>query len=326
MSTFERIDKGSKVVAILIASVVGITKILTAQYGDKPIHLAMYLLSSTWIEVVTLVCLLILYFTIKWIYLKWKTATSVEGSWFEDMLKPHFLAPALLSVVLVVILSIQLFYLARARRYFWTYLCITAYVENYKLQIDQLAAAGRITDAYNLNVLVMQMLPNRPEREYVERRRAALKARTTWSTKLVEGRTFRTWNPVTQRDSYYRLLEAIRINPQNYAAAEMMKQLIAPLENQYIKDDLNSLCGTNGNVDNFKGFATPRVEAKYRWSEIGGNGEAGCRRQLDDMSSAWNLRHAHCILRVSDATRLPFVKPDHPSKSSDETSRFTDCS
>jgi hypothetical protein len=310
----KNVETYGKIVALLWGAAVFVAEcIVIAERPSSVTHFALYLLGSAWVEVVFLIGVYLLYRIIRFlgprIILTFRTATF---GWHRKTARALSLAIAsLLCVLLAVGLTTAVYFLATARVTFWTELTKKAYVQKYASRIDALAYSGRITDAYRLTQAVVKSLGDSSESQLLHRRLSKLQAEYLWSESLGARSSGQAWNPITQRRYFFYLVEAVRINPQNYAAADMLKKQTSQIK-QFLKIDATGICRSSGKLANFSGKATSNLEFQLRWQESGSN----CDEAESHLERAWEIASIEKILRLSEATRAPLSAWRDPSRSS----------
>jgi hypothetical protein len=320
-----RIGQAWKAIGAVFAAAVAVSQYLLWSRNDQtPIHFAVFLVGQTWLEVLVIGGVWVLYAVAKSVVNRIKTATAGQRtSWtLAQFSSIRVLAPLVSCIALALLTINNLLYLARARHYFWTESGRKAYVYYYTPTIDMLADSGRVTDAANLTDLVVSTLGNNSEGELLARRRRLLQGAVRRSNDLARADIQSEWNAVGDRMSYFRLLEAVRLNPENYLAADILKRRIALLSN-YLTKDAASICSARGNFGHFKGFATSYIEAVVRWSDYVSIQSCGTGQEQKAIIEAWRLQAAQCYVDISDSTKKPF-SPDSSSVELSHCSRMSD--
>lgn len=298
MRTLEKLEKLLAIIGSIFAGSVAVAQIILLK-GDrsKPTHFAIYLLSQTGPEVVLLLLLILMY----WAARQCIVSESVQ---IVRQSRLRLAVFGLVALVLLTAFGAEIFYFARARRAFWTWISTKAYVESYKKQIDNLARTGRLKEAYDLLQTVVDTSSTAAAEKTLEARRIALAAALKRSDQLYDRAGTGSWNPITQRREYGELVEAVRVNPQNYQAADRLERQVKLLERSFLPRDLKTICASGGDLNNFSGYATSFIEARLRWIEQGQN--PNCLNRLQDLRDAWQLDSVECILAVSSSTRTAF--------------------
>ncbi|MDP8979471.1 MAG: hypothetical protein M3O35_02650 [Acidobacteriota bacterium] len=307
MPATEKIEKASKLVSLVYAAAVGAAQLLVASGGPgKPTHFAVYLISQTWLEVAVLAIGYAAFRIFKSLATRFRaTAAGAGGQYLAPWVylkRPRFAVPLVLSLFSAAFLCIPMYYLGKSRLYFWTRLSRKSYVETYKLRIDALAGTGRVKDAYVLARVVADTVGLSSEAEYVGTRLALLQAACARSDQLTGQQFTGPWNPVTQREAYTELVEAVRLNPQNYIAADRLKEKLRLLDGKYLKVDAEAICRSE-DLRTYRGWAVSLLEATVRRLE--GGPQMDCGRLLLGLRNAWGVDKAECLLRWSDSTRMP---------------------
>lgn len=154
----------------------------------------------------------------------------------------------LLCLAVLLSLLVHAFFLIRARSYFWRFLLQKSYVETTIGRVDKLGDAGRIQEAYALATEAQRVLKDEADQTRITNRVLDLAARAEGSAGLSQ--RYRrpdpyVWNPITQRIYYFANAEALRLNPQNYQAAEVLRNLYDRVVPE-MSSDIERICG-NGN-------------------------------------------------------------------------------
>jgi hypothetical protein len=150
----------------------------------------------------------------------------------------------LLCLAVALSLVVHAFFLVRARAYFWRFLLEKSYVEGTIARVDKLGNAGRVQDAYALATQAQRVLKDEADQSRITNRVLDLAARVEGSRGLSQ--RYRrpdplVWNPITQRIYYFANAEALRLNPQNYQAAEVLRNLYDRVDTE-MSSDIDRLC------------------------------------------------------------------------------------
>jgi hypothetical protein len=292
----ERIDKVAALVATLLAAATGIARfLLSAAESTRVENFALYLVSQAWLDGGLLLCL---YAAYRW-FRRILADVRVEyggAAALETLIARHPVQLLLLVSAFVMLLS-PLYFLVSGRHYFWTALVQTAYVETYKERIDRLAATGKVQDASILASRVAATLGDEAEGYYLTGRVEQLQHAVDRSAALTNDSS-EAWNPITQRDRFFRLAEAIRLNPQNYVAADRLRQMLTAVR-ENLQRDLDSICDKDFALNRFKGRIRSLLEAQVQRIEASSGGEC----LPGPAWESWGIHTITCLLYLSDSTK-----------------------
>lgn len=297
MVQLERILKLVSFGGVVLGLAVGASRlILSGGESGSVDHFALYVLSQTWLELVLVASLYVGAVAIR------KVIPAIRREFGPAFRVEEIVTKYPVQIVLWMVLAVMLiapaFFFVRARTVFWRDLVRRSYVETYKLRIDQLAAAGKVQDALNLTERVAANLEDDAEAYYVTDRLLTLRIaveRSAQLTKQVSG----SWNPVTQREEFFQLVEAVALNPQNYIAADRVRNMWGTVET-YSAQDVRQICA-NTSLADFSGWTRSLLEAKVHVAESESPGE--CISRADLIRESWRSTGVSCVLRLSDSTR-----------------------
>lgn len=135
--------------------------------------------------------------------------------------------------------------LIRTRGVFWTDLVQRSYVETVLADVDRLARSGRVHDAYALAGQGRRVLSHESDQSRIDNRFSDLSIRVELSRRLSQRHrrlSAEAWDPVTQRSAFFANAEAVRLDPQNFQAVELLDNLYGRVV-KGIADDILQLCG-----------------------------------------------------------------------------------
>src|SRR4051812_25114941 len=233
MLSIDKIGTLLKVGGLLYALFVGIAAYLVSKGVDDVSHFGLYLIGQTWVELaVVLICYLIYR----------QHSENVAKIWSVVRSHPAALGARNYFGLGMLLLSFVVFATAgyallRARIEFWGGECRAAYANRNSERIVELIAAGRIGDAYKLAKTTHDALSGSSESGYVDHRLNKLTGAIQRSEKLTKQIAGGAWNPITERSAYFGIAEAVRVNPQNYAAADKLRAMLGPLTATYLPAD-----------------------------------------------------------------------------------------
>jgi hypothetical protein len=264
--------------------------------GTNPaqfLPLLVFLLGQASVELAAVAGLVLLGYVIR--HAIWKPGEEYGGK----------RAAQVIMIVLCLTLVVPMYYLARARKYFWTRLARDAYALKYIARVDDLDRCKRVQDAEELaNHIAVSLKGTSYE--------IALKARISELGLVIEraeslrgGRSVglaRAWNPVANRRAFFELAEAVRLNPQNAAAADILAKLVERLTGDAIKEDVESLC--RAAPGELRGASAPLLEMELRRIEL--SSASDCAAARPKLERAWALPQVGCILAISRQARAPF--------------------
>ena len=282
-------------VAILVAQI-----LLQTDDPGGVRQFAIYLVAHTWQEAIVVAVL----YSVFWLILKQRKA-------FPRLARLRRDRAAVASAVCILALGISLLWplylFTRARFYFWTHLTRKAYVEEHRAEVHSLLEEGRPAEAFDVATKISGAFKGTPEARYLDTAVRTLQIINERSGQLSQAAPGTAgWNPISQRKLYFQVAESVRLNPQNYGAADILKEMVQKIENG-LKIDEASICTSGGNLAAFRGWTTALVEAEARWTEAG-SVEACPSVFRRRASSAWQLERARCLIAASDHTRLPAAK------------------
>ena len=229
--------------------------------------LLVFLLGQASIELAAVAALVLVGCAIR--YTIWKPGEEYRGR----------RAAQVVTITLCLTLVVQMYYFARVRKYFWTRLARDAYALKYISRVNDLDRCKRVQDADELaNHIAVSVKGTSYE--------SALKARISELGLVIEraeslrgGRSAgfaRAWNPVSNRRAFFELAEAVRLNPQNAAAADILAKLVERLTGDAIKEDVESLCGAGSGE--LRGASVPLLEMDLRRIELSGASDCAAAR------------------------------------------------
>jgi hypothetical protein len=209
--------------------------------------------------------------------------------------------------LLLTTLVIPLFFIVRARAYFWRDLTQISYAAQYRDLAAKFSEQGRPEDAYRISSFVFSALKGTPQEDRLRVPVQRLGVRVRRSRELAGAAstaTIRRWNPIRDRRQYFEIAEAVRVNPQRIPAAEALR-LIAEALPQALEADAEMTCGARR--DNRSLRTLSRLEWEIRQSafplsERTPTQEVACRESVYRM---WKLQQVKTLLQTSEMTELP---------------------
>jgi hypothetical protein len=214
-------------------------------------------------------------------------------------------AVQVVTIVLCLTLVFPMYYFARVRKYFWTRLARDAYALQYISRVDDLDRCKRVQDAHELANHIVVSVKGTSYESALKGRISELGLVIERAESLRRDRTpgfFRTWYPATNRQAFFELAEAVRLNPQNAAAADLLAKLVERLTGDAIKEDVAALCG--GGSGEIPGASAARLELELRRAELSSTNDCGAARSK--LERAWALPQVGCVLAISRQARAPF--------------------
>ncbi len=255
--------------------------------------LLVFLLGQASIELAAVAGLVLLGYAIR--YTIWKPGEEYGGKRAAQMV----------TVVLCATLLVPMYYFGRVRKYFWTRLARDAYALQYISRVDDLDRCKRVQDSHELANHIAVSVKGTSYESALKGRISELGLVIERAESLRGGRTAgfaRAWNPVANRQAFFELAEAVRLNPQNAAAADMLPKLVERLTGDAIKEDVEALCGAGSGE--IRGASAPRLEMELRRVELSGVTDCGAARSK--LERAWALPQVGCVLAISRQARAPF--------------------
>jgi hypothetical protein len=293
----EKIEKIVKIGGGIFGALAGAAKLAVAfESPSKSSHYLVSLASQTWVELLFAAIVFAMYWGVR----MWKRILPQRGqklAW-SGFLNVQRAVPFAVGFLLLCNLAGPVYYFADERWTYWSQMARASYADSYKVRIDDLAAKGRIEDAHQLAATVFAALGDHPERHDIQARLNVLSRATARSKELTQ-KSRETWNSVTDRAAYFRLVEAVRIDPQNYSASAEVKLMKQNVE-QRIKNDLKNICSGNG-LENFRGWTLSLLEAKIMLAESESSDH--CMENEAYLRNSWGFDGVDCILKYSDSTR-----------------------
>jgi hypothetical protein len=214
-------------------------------------------------------------------------------------------AAQVVAIMLCATLVFPIYHLGRARKYFWTRLARDAYALRYISRVDDLDRCKRVQDAHELASHIAISVKGTSYERALNGRISELGLLIERANALRGGRTAgfaKVWNPVADRQTFFKLAEAVRLNPQDAEAADILAKLVQRLTGDLIKADVETLCGAGSGE--MRGVSAPRLELELRRVEL--NGAVDCAGAQSKLERAWSLPQVSCILAVSRQAFAPF--------------------
>jgi hypothetical protein len=316
MSTLEKVEKLLKIGGAVYAAFVGIATFLVFKNVDDVSHFALYLVSQTWVELAAAAA----------VYLLVRAHRDrVVELWRTLRLRPYeFRGTSALGLILLVAAFAAFLAaggrLLRARADFWGGACRAAYAYHNSVRVVILVQSGRVADAYQLARTTQNALKGAAESGYVDRRLIKLTGALQRSEQLARQVAGGAWNPISDRGAYFAIAEAVRVNPQNYGAADKLHAMLQPLVNTYLPVDAVGICAPGFSVGNFRGRATSILEAQRRRASASREAGLPCRGDTSacgdaekrfcqivagELQNAWAIDLIQRTLKTSDNTRSP---------------------
>lgn len=215
----------------------------------------------------------------------------------------HNCGAAALCALLLISLAINGYGLLRVRGVFWKYLLQKAYVEDVLAEVDQLSTSGRIHDAYALAGQARRILSDEADEGRISNRFRDLSVRVEWSKRLSQRYLFpnaEAWNPTTNRRAYFANAEAVRLDPQNFQAVEVLNGLYSRVVDG-IAHDIDQLCGP-GRSRIFE--ATSVLESEIFLDRNHRSCKQAASQWLD---SIWQPERIQTLLEAAKEVRTPIV-------------------
>jgi hypothetical protein len=305
------LSKIEKIIGVL-AAVYGLAAaaaqlLLLRNQGRSPVLFALFLCGQSWVEGALLGGAVVTCIICKRYFGSFYNALAAISNSLRLQRSPLLSLKnlcRLLSFGLLFLFAEQTVLFIRYRTFFWTQVAKKAYIVHYEEIIDGLGRVGRTEDAFNLLEYIMDTSGTASESASLRTRLLQLKVIRERSKQLTRFADSGPWNPVTQRQSFFELAEAVRLDPENYEAATRLRVESNLLDQKFLPSDLQAICGSGGQLANINRFATAFLEARLFWIQEGGKPE--CIHALQKLRETWNLDSVGCILAVSDYTKLPY--------------------
>ena len=206
--------------------------------------------------------------------------------------------------------------LLRARALYWTQLSRPAYATRDLARIGRLARTGRVNQAYTLASTTYRVLKDTPE-EYVfagvmESLAARLSRARTLRRELSPA-SARSWNPIAQRQRYFELAEAVRLNPEDYTAADALGMMRTGLMEHGIPADARALCSPTAVAPQRRTVSPLESEIRIQNLKTATEVSSGVSDCVRSLRARWELGRVGCILAISRRTRQPFTRAEENS-------------
>jgi len=258
---------------------------------NRFLHLIAFLLGQGALEIVVALLAVSLFYALRWLF--WGRVRPAN---------PLF--TRLLVLILVSSLAVPGYPLARARAFFWWRLARNTYAIQYIEIIDRQAATGRVLDALELARTVGRSLNGTSYDSDVDWRTRELDRRIALSTLLandvIGSQTGAKSSLPSDRQRFFTLGEALRLNPQNYGAATALTKSIGLLEGA-LDADLPEICALGPATGDIRGHAFSLLEIEARRFEF--QSTQDCRKARRTLEEAWALPRAKCLTNWARMTR-----------------------
>jgi hypothetical protein len=299
----ERIELLSKICTIVLAVIgAALAVILPGSSPGRALHFGVFLLREATLDLGAILGVSFLFWMAAWSgWMNFPVQSKV-------LLRRRAWIAWFVCLILMVAIIGPIFFFVRARTYFWLRLSGRVYAEQHLKLIDDLARTGRIRQAHQTTVAAVDMMKNSEYEPYFSERVSRLSLLIERSDSLATlPSAFQSsrWNPVSGREEYFRLAEAVRIDPQNYAAAEVLEEMVRTITKVATPKDERLLCGASvvgavqrpNSVSVLEGIV---LEQNIRQA-------GGCYKgSIPALREMWALDRVGCVLGVSRAARVPF--------------------
>jgi hypothetical protein len=191
-------------------------------------------------------------------------------------------------------------YIAKVRYNYWTTQVLPSYVAVVQTRIDQEAASGALQSARSTVDLAAEVLKGTAEEGWLDDRRRMLDAIIRRSEMLDKASMVQS-NFVTQRPVFFSLVESVRINPENSAAADRLAQKLEIVKG-FLDNDAASICSSQGVFNSFQGKAVAGIEARLLWDahETSNDCVASVK---NDLADGWGIARIRCLLDLNQSIR-----------------------
>lgn len=128
---------------------------------------------------------------------------------------------------------------------FWTTRSYSSYYLAYEPTIGRLIQDFRVSDALTLSKLIAKNMGSRVGESVLNDKLVELDSRSTRAAVLRNSavRSQRqSWNPIAEPTRYFALMEALRLNPQEYGAGRLLKSFVIGLTDSLIPMDRKTVC------------------------------------------------------------------------------------
>jgi hypothetical protein len=233
-------------------------------------------------------------------------------SWTAHQHRPAVVWLGALAIA-IGFLALPTFHVLRARWMYWTQLSRPAYAGHDLARVTRLAGTGRIGQAYTLANTTYAVLKSTPEQEDFSGAVVSLAARVSRARSLKGENSpaaARSWNPISQPERYFELAEAVRLNPEEYAAADALQIMRASLIRDALPADARAVCSPSTVSPRRRTVSPLEAEIRIQRLKASGGTASGVSDCGQSLRARWALDRVGCILAISHRTRQPFTNDE----------------
>jgi hypothetical protein len=218
---------------------------------------------------------------------------------------PSVLIVFSVRVVLPLTLLIPLFFLLKARAFYWRDLPRQAYATHYRAVSGDLATRGQLDESYRVSALAYSTLRETPQNDLLFDWVQALGGRVKRSEELsgdVSQASMVNWNPMRDRRLFFELAEAIRVDPERRTAARALRRVADALPG-LLENDTRATCGPTRDSRQLRTLTLLEWEIRQNAFHLplSRQDEERCRSSIYGM---WNLDQVHCLIERSESSSL----------------------
>jgi hypothetical protein len=229
-----------------------------------------------------------------------------------------FALGVLISLTVIMLIP-PLGYIAKVRYNYWTTQVLPSYVVVAQTRIDQEAASGALQSARSRVDVAAEILKGTAEEGRLDDRRRILDAIIRRSEMLDKASMVQS-NLVTQRPVFFSLVESVRINPENSAAADRLAQKLEIVKG-FLDNDAASICSSQGVFNSFQGKAVAGIEARLLWDAHGTSNDCVASVK-NDLADGWGIARIRCLLDLNQSIRRGDRNPSLDAKTCPEGPDF----
>jgi hypothetical protein len=212
--------------------------------------------------------------------------------------------------IAIVLLAVPARHLLRARWLYWSQLSREAYAHHDRTRVARLARTGRIGQAYTQANRTYAVLKTESEQDDFSGILQSLAARVS-RAQSAKGENSpaaaRSWNPIAQPERYFELAEAVRLNPEERAAADALGLMYSNLIRDALPADARAVCSPSAVAPPRRTVSQLEAEIRIQRLKASGDNASGVSACVRSLRVRWALDRVGCILAISHRTRQPFT-------------------
>jgi len=296
------IDRATKILNFaksLFALAAAFAALLLASSSEaRRTSFTIYVISRMWVEI-TIVAIIWLSVMLLKALIRRMHASAVSLS-LRDFLDLRLLLLAIIGVSIIAMYIPPLTYIGVARYRFWSSQVQRRYIEQLKGKVAGEVRVGMLDSALHTIAVGSEVLKGSSGEGSFKDITSRLGAAVDRS-KALDDESTDAWNFVTQRERFYSLVEAVRVDPENSSAADHLTHEMRVISG-YLNDDAKGVCALQTLPATFSGKAIALVEARRLWTE--NEGSQLCVDQvLRELRDGWAIGPISCVLKQSDLIR-----------------------